>query len=240
MLALLQLVPLQDAAKLVQSPKDIYELRSTLKYAQYSENIVRHLAQILVNAVDSGARFRQFDCLKVLRAIVKDQTEPQLSPETTSLLFRLYKHYIFHHREEVRWCVSEILRGRVLAELELDWLLMRWEQSLHFVNRLLRYPIYDPKLADWATQVNGHELLANRHSEVIALAIKDCLPEFAELYSNDAVIWAIFYAQVPDRMKEKMLISSFSFDSLESYIEVSLRLESRVALHFALEQCDSY
>ena len=124
MLALLQLVPLQDAAKLVQSPKDIYELRSTLKYAQYSENIVRHLAYILVNAVDSGARFRQFDCLKVLRAIVKDQTEPQLSPETTSLLFRLYKHYIFHHREEVRWCVSAILRGRVLAELELDWLLI--------------------------------------------------------------------------------------------------------------------
>lgn len=238
-MALLQLEPLPDVIELVQTPQDMYYLRSVLKQVPYSEEVVRHFAKIMVDAVSSGRRFRQFECLKVLRAIAKDQTKPQLSCEAISLLFQLYQHYIFHHRNEVQWCVSALLRGRPLIEEELDWLLARWEDSEHFINRILRYPVYHPKLAAWAAQVYRHHLLEDRLSELIALAIVESIPDFAQNEPSDDLIWAIYYSKASQQVKELLLLERFDSDALDSYVEVSLRLQSKRALRYALEQSDT-
>jgi hypothetical protein len=58
--------------KYVLSPADIYKHRRLLRQLLVNEDVLNHLLTILTTTVQSGGRFRTLSCLRVIRAILKN------------------------------------------------------------------------------------------------------------------------------------------------------------------------
>jgi hypothetical protein len=212
-------------AKHCTSTRDIYENRRFLKDLPYEEWIVRRIAEIITDSIDKKKRFRQLDCLKVMRSLVKDKNFPPLSKETTSLLFRIYQHYIFCGKDSYEWCASTLLRGRNLADEEIEWMIENWDQSVHLVNRLLRYPSSNSKISEWAKQRYLNSELLDRKSEVMACFIDDDFSMLCDKEHPRPIIWAIYYANLSIEQKESMLNTLAGLYREPELIEVSSRLQ---------------
>ena len=211
-------------SKYVRSVKDIYQHRYYLKILPSIDSVIQPLAGFILDALENELRFRQFDCLKVIRAIVRDEHDPELSPETISLLFRLYRHYIYDSRDEIQWCVSSFLRGRQLLDSEVLWIISNWQESKHFINRILRYPVVHQRIIKWAKARYRAGDLADRKSELIGLLISDSIPSSVARETQETLIWAIYYSRAKEREKAQLLDSLFSTQYAESFIEVCVRL----------------
>ena len=220
----------------VHSAHDIYKHRYYLRHLPSTDLTVQSLAGYILDALDKRMRFRQFDCLNVLRAIVKDEHDPELSSETISLLFGLYRHYIFDSRDKFQWCVSSLLRGRQLLDSELSWIITNWKKSAHLINRLLRYPVGHPSIIRWAEARCRAQDLEDRKSECIGLLISDTIPGFVAREKKEMPIWAVYYSRTTDEHKARMLESLFSAQNAESFIEVCIRLRLVRPMRNVLEQ----
>lgn len=124
----------------IMTTRDLYEHRTPLKTFIGTDRIVSHIARIMVEAIDDGVRLRTLDCIKVLRSLVKSAQPTALRPHTIDMLFRIYQQFIFRDNENVQWGVSVILKGKVLSDDAIDWLVENSNKSEHIVNRLLLYP----------------------------------------------------------------------------------------------------
>jgi len=210
--------------KYVHSVKDIYRHRYYVRNLPSTDLIVQSLAGYILDALEKGVRFRQFDCLKVMKAIVKDKHDTELSSETISLLFRLYRHYIFDSRGEFQWCATSLLRGRQLLDSEVSWIITNWQESAHLINRLLRYPVAHASIVQWAKARYKARDLEDRKSELIGLLILDSIPSLVGREKKETLIWAVYYSRAKDRDKARMLESLFSAQDAESFIKVCIRL----------------
>ncbi len=223
-------------SKYVKTVQDIYRNRSFLKQLSCIDSVVQLLASIIISAVETEQRFRQLDCLKVLRAIVKDRHDPELSQETVSLLFKLYKHYIFDHREDIQWCISALLRGRQLRDSELSWIIERYKESEHLANRLLRYPVDSPLVYNWVKKIYDEGGIDGRNSELLGLMIRDCLPDKIKNESKETLIWAVFYSRANINIKAALLEELYSEENVKSFIEVCMRLELPLVMNNILRK----
>jgi hypothetical protein len=70
----------------IQDVRDIYQHRYVLKRARFSAAIVGHLAGLIHAALADGVRFRVFDSLKVLRAVLVSGGARPLPAETVARL----------------------------------------------------------------------------------------------------------------------------------------------------------
>ncbi len=207
------------------STKDIYENRYLLRELPYEDWIVNKVGSIILSAIRNKKRFRQLPCLKVLRSIVKNNYSPPLSRNTISILYEIYKQYIFSGKEDYEWCVSSLIKGRELKPEEIEWFERNWAKSNHIVNRLLRYPSNNLQVSSWAKErYENHELL-DRKSEIIARFIND---DFPNLLKNEnapgALAWAVYYSLVGIKEKEEMLAQIAYVLNDESIVKVCSRL----------------
>ena len=98
------------------SVEDIFVNRYYLRDAKCTPNDLKHLLDIVLSALAEGRRFRQVDCLKVLKRIVKQWPADDPFPtDLTDRLFLLYTHYIYSASEDSQWAVSVMLKGRSSA-----------------------------------------------------------------------------------------------------------------------------
>lgn len=208
------------------SIRDVYEKRSLIKELPYKSWIVEKIGGIILSAIKAKNRFRQLPCLKALRSIVKDKLSPPLSEEAVTILYEIYKNYIFSGKPDYEWCVSSLIKGRELKSQEIEWLIRNWSKSDHLVNRLLRYPSNNPQVSNWAKTVYENGGLLDRKSELIARFIGD---DFANLLKHEkssaVLVWAVYYSLVNIKEKEEMLIQIASLFDESNLIEVCSRLK---------------
>jgi hypothetical protein len=224
----------------IKSVKDIYEYRRTLKEIKSSSKAVALIADMILTAIQKKLRFRTLDCLKVLRNLIKQLPENhELTEETLTQLFEIYKHFIFSDRKEIHWCVSSIIKDKKLGEEAVDWLVSNQPRSKqHIVNRLLLYPVPHPKIKSWAEQVLSKNGLPDRRSELISLLIEQDLPKVAAKEDSSTLQWAIFKSRIPYESKINLLKQYSDFDSIQSTIDIAHRLESPELLRSLLEKLE--
>lgn len=210
---------------LAPNVRSLYENRSFIRLAPCTDFVVGYVAQMIIDATESGVRFRKYECLRNIRQIIRSHPErDDLSSNTVEFLFRLYRHYIYSEKEEVQWCVSSYLKDRALSPNQVKWLITNASTSSHLVNRLLRYPKPDLAIVDWAQRALELDLFPDRKAELLGLLIESDLPEFAGEVPIDTILWAIYYSRASLVNKSRLLRSVVTEESAESALTIAMRL----------------
>jgi len=231
--------PLELLPRLVRSTRDIYENRSILKHLPCMDFTIRYLAQIVLADVEAGKRFRKVECLKVLRAVVRNSTEtPNFKPETVRLLFRIYKNLIFKVSEDGQWAASVLIKDQLLTDDEVRWLIKNYKQSVHPLNRLLLYPEHHPAIVAWAEKVYKACELPDREAEVVALVIQDSIPSYVDQSNTDLILRAVSRARIPDEAKEALLKRLSHRENYDTLLDIALRLEMPSLIRHMIVEVD--
>jgi hypothetical protein len=226
------LLPEQSLPKYIHSSKDIYEYRSLLKQLLLNEYTLNYLLDIIIATVKNKTRIRTLDCLKVLRAILRNNPFGlELSNETIRKLFFLHQTYIFHKNEQVCSCANVLVKSQRLDDESISWIIANWEKSSHLLNRLLRYPENNHLLIQWATEIYKSGKLSERKSEIIGILIGENIPAFIQ-ESGSSIIWAIYYAKGSNEIKQNLLIENFRIESIDQIWVVAIRLKLSKVIEF--------
>jgi hypothetical protein len=214
----------------------VYVNRAFIRMAPCTDYVIGHLARLILAATEQGKRFRKFECLRNIRQIIRrNSCRSALSCETVELLFQLYQHYVYSDNEEIQWCVSTYLKDRTLAAHQIAWFTDNATSSVHLVNRLLRYPVRDAAIAQWAQVSLAVGLFPERKAELLALLIKEDLPACATAVPTETVLWAIYYARLPLQEKSRLLRSKITKEAAESALTIAMRLELPEVVHSLAE-----
>jgi len=211
----------------ITTVRELYEDRVALKTFVGTEQIISHIARIIVGAIRDKRRMRTLDCLRVLRSLVKSGRSTNLEPETIGDLFRIYQEFIFRDNEDVQWCVSAILKDKALSDDAVVWLVQNAGKSKHIVNRLLLYPEPHPEIRTWAQRIHQEDDLSRRRSELIALLLSPDNADHLALDSDvNTFVWAVFKSRLPREQKIRLVENHSTFEAFSSVVEVADRLES--------------
>lgn len=161
----------------------------------------------------------------------RNARETSIPATTVDRLFELYQHFVFDRLENIRWCVSAILKDRPLRDGQIQWLLDHHRESAHVVNRLLRYPEYHPPVADWARSELKRSELDDRRSELLGRLIIDSIPAEARRMPAATVLWAVYYSSTDLKAKGRMLNETASAGAIDDLIEICMRLRLPDILH---------
>ena len=226
------LLPEQSLPRYIHSTKDIYQHRSLLKQLLLSEYTLNYLLDIVIASVKNKSRIRTLDCLRVLRAVLRNNPFGiEISNEAISKLFFLHQKFIFHKNEQVCACANMLVKSQRLDDESIAWVIANWEKSDHLLNRLLRYPENHHLIIQWATEIYQSGKLRDRKSEIIGILIGENIPAFVRESSN-SIIWAIYYSKVPDEIKQKLLIENCTMESIEPLWKVAIRLKLSRVIEF--------
>jgi len=226
------LLPEQSLPLHIQSVKNIYERRYLLKQLLLSEDTINYLLDIIIEAINNKARFRTLDCLRVLKAILRNNPfGTDLSELTIKKLFFLHRTYILHKNEDVGACANSLVISRCLDDVSIRWIIANWEKSDHLLNRLLRYPVKNSLISQWAAEIYHSGRLKDRISEVIALLIDENIPTYIKENRN-TIVWSIYYARIPDNTKQSLLMENFSIEAADSLWKIATRLKFPNVIQF--------
>ncbi len=223
-----------DPLGAIRTVRDLYQYRALLRRSGGTDTVISHVAQIIIDATNSGQRMRTLDCLKTLRSLAKSVDSDSLSRATIEKLFRIYQQFVFNRNDEIKWCVSVILKDKPLPASAIEWLIQNCANSEHVLNRLLRYPTAHPTITSWAGKAYRDGFAPGRRSELVALLINPAnAASFARSNDSNTLCWGIFKARIPNRQKIALLKKYCSFESFASVVEIAGRLNSRDLLsHF--------
>ena len=218
---------------LTSSVKSTYDNRRYLRIAPCNDFVVSSLARQIIEATEISVRFRSYECLRTIKLIIKSEsTAPNcLTVETKSQLFRLYQLYIFSSKEEVQWCVSIFLKGSELESKQIQWLITNVDQSVHLLNRFLKYPSANRLIEKWAAQAFAENTYPDRAAEIGGLLIKRSFPQSFANVPPETLLWAAYYSRANIEEKEKMIILAVTPESSQSALDIALRLDLPRVLH---------
>jgi hypothetical protein len=239
-LALMPLEPGTFFPKYLRSIDDVATYRARLRATPYSEFVVEYLIDLVWARVHESRRRNLIHGLNAIKWAIRNRNEQstQIPGPTVDRLFELYEHFIFDRLEEIRWSVSAILKDRTLRTGQVKWLLTHHQESIHIINRILRYPKYHPLVASWARRKLLTQDLADRTSELLSRLIHHSIPREAKDLPKSSVLWGIYYAPVEPETKRKLLAEQASLDALGDLIEICMRLGMRDILIRFREQIE--
>ncbi|MBI4285365.1 MAG: hypothetical protein HY670_05650 [Chloroflexi bacterium] len=230
-----RLNPEEYVLKNINSVRDIYRQRATLKQQPGTDSIISHVAQVIINGIENGHRMRTLDCLKVLRSLSRNVRSASISYDTVEKLFLIYKKFVFSQKDEVKWCVSAIVKGRPLSDDAVEWLIQNCTHSDHILNRLLLYPTNHPKITQWAEKAyHENSVPEERRSELIALLLNiENADKFAHDNGANIMVWAIFKSRISIEGKVSLLKKYCNVEAFASIVTVADRLGSlEILSHF--------
>lgn len=234
-----RLKPEEYVLKNICSVGDIYRQRAMLKQQLGTDTIISHVARVIINGIDNGHRMRTLDCLKVLRSLTRSAGSASLSHDTIEKLFRIYQKFVFSQNDDVKWCVSAIVKGRPLADSAIEWLIQNCTYSDHILNRLLLYPTTHPRITQWAEKAYHDNSVPERLSELIALLLNARNAyKFARDNGANIIIWAIFKARISDEEKVGLLKKYCNVEAFASIVAVADRLRSPEILSHFLDKLE--
>ena len=226
--------PPEHLPALVPNVREIYARRHSLRQMPFDDRTIAHLAGLIRTALDTSQRFRVFDCLKVLRAIIVKGKGNRLSPGTVRDLFAIYRQLILSAREEMQWCLSRLVKDQELDDVDISWLLSHWEESKHLVNRLLLYPVKHPLIDLWARERYDRAELSDRNSELIARLLEvDNLSAFQN-EDPTTLAWAMLRSRRTRECKVAGLATLVADLHCETIIDMAIRLDAPELIRKAL------
>ncbi len=211
---LLTFYPDEYIEQFIATPKDIYENRFLLRGMAYTSKSFMYLVQIVTEAVLNSKRFRVYYCIKALRDILPVDSGAQVEKDTLDKLFYLFQELIFHTNPEVQRHVNNLIRNQLLDDGQISWLIEHYKRSPHIVNRLLRYPVANKQVADWARAIYETDELADRTAELISILITDTLPELHVDEDINTILWAIYYSKNTNNVKKRLLLGVLNSDNI--------------------------
>ena len=222
----------------IDTVRDIFTHRHILKQSRFNIETLNHLAVLIRDGLKAKTRFRVFESLRVLRAQVLSASE-RLPNHTVKILFEIYQHLILESREEVQWCLSRLIKDQLLDDESIKWLTDQWDHSVHLVNRLLKYPVPNYRITEWARTRYCNGELADRRSEVIALLLsEDDITNFVN-EEHEALGWGILQSHLTQSQKIEYLSSLVNGLSASALVTFAVRLNAPIILRKALESCSS-
>jgi hypothetical protein len=221
--------------KRIRDVGDIYAQRHLLKQVLPSVATITHLTRLIHEAIAAGRRFRVFESLKVLRVLLVSGGPRQLPHATVSRLFGIYQELILDSREEVEWCLSRLIKDQILHDEAVSWLLDHWTESVHVINRLLRYPVQHPRIVKWAEQRYREGDLDDRRSEVIAILLPTwgLNPFLSE--KPETLGWAIMQCAAPRIRKIQLIRDVQRIMPSRAVVTYAVRLNAPIILRAALK-----
>ncbi|RMH30925.1 MAG: hypothetical protein D6690_17845 [Nitrospirae bacterium] len=224
--------------RFVKSTHDIYQHKSVLKRLPCTDLVVGYLAHIVLDDVRTGKRFRRADCLKVLRTIIRNnETTPRFARETVRVLFQIYQALIFEVPEDAQWAASVLIKGQILEESEIQWLVENYRKSVHILNRLLLYPEPHPIIEAWAERVYKANELPDREPEVVALLIRNDIPPYVSC-GDEVTLEAIARARISDSVKEALIRKFACPNNCDKVLELALRLRMSSLIRHLVKTLD--
>ncbi|MBE7552418.1 MAG: hypothetical protein HS126_15215 [Anaerolineales bacterium] len=229
--------PSELLPRYIKSTHDIYKNSSILKLLPCTNFTIRYLAHIVLTDVEARKRFRRVECLKGLRAIVRNcKGPPQLKPEIIRLLFGIYKKLIFEVPENGQWAASVLIKDQLLTDEEIQWLIENCKQSMHLLNRLLLYPERHPAIMIWAEKAYKAREFPDREGEIIALIIQDDIPLYVNQSDINLILKAISRARVPDVTKEALLKKYSNHENYDTLLDIALRLKMPSLIRYMIAE----
>lgn len=238
---LLFFYPDEFVLNLIKSTKDVYENRYILQEIQYTDVSFRHLLHIITNAVENNKRFRTYTCIKLLRDILRTNSNIELGRDITDKLFYLFQHFVFSTNSEVQRHANNLIRNRLLTYEHIDWLITHYKQSPHIVNRLLRYPHPNTKISAWAQEIYTNNELIDRTAEVLSILIAEHFPAIATDEEINIVLWAVYYSKNTNEVKKRLLLMVINEDNLHQCVDsittIAKRINSGSLIEELLKSC---
>jgi hypothetical protein len=212
--------------KYLHSVDDVGEHRSRLRSCAYSDFAIEHLADLVWGRINQRRRKNLIYGLQAIKWILRHRISEtqELPPSVVDRLFELYQCFVFDRLDKIRWCVSAILKDKMLRDVQVRWLIEQHQASEHIVNRLLRYPQFEPQIASWARFAIDRPEFAERSSELIGRLINNSLPPEADRFSPTTLLWGIYYSSSKHEDKQRLLREVASLDTAHVVIEISTRL----------------
>jgi|WetSurMetagenome_2_1015567.scaffolds.fasta_scaffold62899_2 hypothetical protein len=228
--------PIERLPTLVPGVREIYLRRHLLRQMPFDERTIAYLAGLVRTALDTSQRFRVFDCLKVLRAIIIKADGHRLSPTTVRDLFAIYRQLILSAREEMQWCLSRLVKDQELDDADVSWLLSHWNESEHLVNRLLLYPVSHTLIDTWTRERYDRAELSHRKSELIARLLE--VDDLAAFRNEDptTLAWAVFRSRRIHESKVSALTTLVSGLDCETIVNFAIRLDAPELIRKALAE----
>jgi len=232
--------PSKFLPKLVKSPQDICEFKTVLKCLPCTDETVSYLANIILGAISARKRFRKVECLKVLRSIIKySQGVPHFESATIRLLFRIYMNLIFDLSEDGQWAASILIKGQLLENSEIQWLIQNYKQSVHPLNRLLLYPEYHPAIAVWAEEVYKTHEFPDRETELISLCIQKDLPPFVDQVNNEQLLNAVSRSRLTNAEKEALLIKLAHPENFDILVNIAINFQMKSLFQYIKREVET-
>lgn len=219
----------------VRTVRDVFEYRHVLKQAAFSEPLVEHVTHLIHDAINGRTRFRLFDSLRVLRALVLSGGTRQLAAPTVERLVAIYEALILDSREEVQWCLSRLLKDQILGEDAIVWLVDHWADSVHVANRLLRYPKVHPRIVEWASARHRAGELVERRSELIGILLSAAPADAFGNEDPEVLGWAIIQSALSRNAKVARLSMLVADLPAGAIITFAGRLQAPILLRRALK-----
>lgn len=211
--------------KYVKSTADIYNERHLLKSAAFDNKSIEYIVNIIVSDLTENKRFRKVECLKVLKRVIRNKSQTErFNVNLMKQLFYLYQSFIFTGSEEIQWTVSTFIKDQPLDDESIQWLIDNYEESKHIVNRLLRYPIKNDLISNWARETLSKGELQSRISELFGVLIEDNVPIDIIVENNSALMWAIYYCKCKKNKKRELILQHIDYQNYSAALEVADRL----------------
>jgi hypothetical protein len=226
-LALMVFEPAEFFPKYLRTVDDVAEHRHLLEMCDYDDFAIEYLINLVLTKASDSREPNLIHALRLIQWILGNGSvnDPPPPVNIVDRLFDLYRHFVFSPHNDIRWCVSAILRGKPLQKDQIRWLIAHHEESGHLVNRLLRYPVFDPLVADWARDMLRTHQFEDRASELLGRLISQTLPPEAEQFPTETLMWAVYYSSAAHSIKQDLLQQYASNEAIRDLIIISIRLQ---------------
>ncbi len=207
----------------IEGIPDIVKIKDFIKYNSCTTQCYKHLLRVVVNSQSKILVKNDGKVLSILRNVIRSNPNMAFDEETSKLSFQVFQKYVLHNNADMNSHANRLLVNVILDDDSIKWLIDNVDESDHILNRILRYPIYNERIAKWAKQQYKSDALPERTSELIGLLINEGLPTF--ITSDDKVkIWGIYYSKASDEIKKQLLLSVYSLEVLDDFISICKRL----------------
>jgi hypothetical protein len=203
--------------------EDIFVNIELLRNSIFNEQIFEKVLDILIDHINEKKRFRKNELLSILKRMKKNSNS-ELSPKIVRKIFSLYKELIINSSNAVYSALNNLLRGQLLEENEINWLIKNYKNSDSILNRLLKYHIKSKIISDWAIEIYNSKEIENRKSEIIGL-ILDYNPHFSHPNKN-GLIWGVYFSHLNKEEKRKILLANLDDTTFDDIIDVASRIQA--------------
>ncbi len=226
---LLKITPAVKIRGSIRNIDDVYKNRAILKECRWDFESFDYLLSIFVDTVSKDLPFRKkVDCFKVVRFAIKYSFGGCQFPENIlDKLFYLFREFIqvvpTANDDVVSW-LSVALKGQVLKDDIINWLIQHVSEDETILNRLLRYPTWNKLIEQWAIQSVESNLIDGREAELYGILIKDKIPDILKDKDSKHLAWGIYYSKTDEETKERLLLAIADKSNYRAVCDISYRL----------------